>query len=111
MRVPNAVKNNISDFFYDKTFTVYSKEASVDDEGFVSNEAEATTETFEGNVAFDNLEQIREDYGIKEEVNIKISTHKDIGLGTVVGYNNVLYKIVGKIPSDSHIILLGQKWS
>lgn len=111
MEISDEFKNNISNFFYDKTFTVYSKEADVDEEGFVSNDVEATSETFKGNVAFDNLEQMREDYGIKEEVNIKISTHKDIALGTVIGYENALYKIVGKIPSDSHIILLGQKWS
>lgn len=105
------MKDNISNFFYDKTFTVYTVEDTVDSEGFVNKTMEATSETFNGNVAFDNLEQTRMDYGIEEEINIKISTHKDIGLGVFVGYNDVLYKIVGKIPSDSHNILLGKKWS
>lgn len=111
MKVSNAFKNNISSFFYDKTFTVYTDEDSVDDEGFVTKEAEATAEIFSGNVAFDNLEQTRLDYGIEEEISIKISTQEDIALGTIVKYDDVLYKIVGKVPSDSHNMLMGQKWS
>jgi hypothetical protein len=105
------MKQNISSYFYDKTLTEYSVEETVDDEGFVTGSGTATGDEFLGNVSFDNLEQVREAYGIDEKIDIRISTHEDKPLGTIVGYDGVLYKIVGKIPSDSHNLLLGTKWS
>lgn len=111
MKEIKGFKKNIAKHFYDKTITLYTNSDSTDSEGFVTKKATATANTFEGNVAFDNLEQARVDYGITEEVNIKISTHENTALGTIVKYNNVLYKIVGKIPSDSHNMLIGTKWS
>jgi hypothetical protein len=105
------MKQNISKHFYDKTLTEYSEEDTIDNEGFVTGEATSTENTFLGNVGFENLEQAREDYGIEERIDIKISTQEDKSLGSILGYDGVLYKIVKRIPSDSHNLLFGKKWS
>jgi tryptophanase len=105
------MKQNISNIFYDKEIAEYTISDSVDDEGYVTSSETSTGTTFKGNISFDNLEQVREKYGIDEDIDIRISTHEDKPLGTIVGYDNVLYKIVGRIPSDSHNLLLGTKWS
>ena len=64
-----------------------------------------------GNVSFNNLDAVREDFGIDEVIDITITTDIEVSLNTVVKYNNVLYKIIKAIPRDSHNFLIGTKWS
>lgn len=111
MNIPDGFKDNIAKHFFDKTITLYTTEETVDSEGWATMEETATATTVKGNVNFNNLEVVRQDYGIEEEIDITITLHDDIGVNTVVKYDDVLYKIVKAIPRDSHNLLVGKKWS
>jgi hypothetical protein len=111
MNIPDGFTKNIAKHFFDKTLTLYTTEESVDSEGWAVMEETATATTVKGNVSFDNLEVVRQDFGIDEEVDITVTLHDDIGVNTIVKYDDVLYKIVKAIPSDSHNLLVGTKWS
>jgi hypothetical protein len=97
--------------FYDKEVEVYSYENDVDEEGWARQEAEPTGNTFKANVWFDKLEELRQDYGISDEVDIAISTHEELLLGSIVGYKGRIYKVVKAMPFDSYYLLLGKEWS
>lgn len=109
MKLPDNFKTSIAEVFYDKEITKYSTTTEVDDEGWVNIEDTQGSETFMGNVRFDNLAHIQQDYGIEESIDIVVSTHEDVSNGEVIMYGNVLYKIVRSIPYDSHNMLFGQK--
>lgn len=111
MKLPSNFKDNIAKHFYDKEITLYATEDSVDEEGWAGVSETATQVKVMGNVNFNNLDAIREDYGIDERIDVTITVHEEIGLNTVVKYDDVLYKIVKAIPSDSHNLLVGTKWS
>lgn len=70
-----------------------------------------TTNTILGNVRFSNLEEIRENYGIRERIDIAITTDEEVDLGSIWEYRNKHYRIVQAIPNDSHNFLVGQIWS
>lgn len=110
MKLPSNFKHNIDKYFYDKDFDVYSSKEVVDDEGWGAVSEETIQGSFKGNVAFDNLAEIQQNYGIEEEIDITISTHEEVELGSLVGYDSVLYKIIRAIPLDSHNLLMGKKW-
>lgn len=110
MRLPNNFKSKIEETFYDKEITTYSVTSITDEEAWTRQE-ETETGTFEGNVRFDNLAQIQEDYGIKEAIDIAITTDEDVLLGSVLGYNGKKFKVISAIPYDSHNLILGSKWS
>lgn len=110
MKVPNGFINNIANYFYDKTFTVYTSSEVVDDEGWASINETATTNTFTGNINFDRLEEVQKEYGIDEEIDATISTHEDIENGTILKYDADIYKVIQAIPYDTHNILIIKKW-
>lgn len=111
MIIPNGFKNNIADFFYDKTLTIYTATEQVDEEGWAGKTAVASAETFTGNVSFSNLAQIQEEYGLEEEISIAITTDEDVELDTILGYGDNLYRVMKAIPRDSHNFILAQEWS
>lgn len=108
MKLPSNFETEIASAFYDKEITKYTSTVETDDEGWARVVESASSETFMGNVRFDNLAHIQEDYGIQEVVDIVISTHESIANGQLIEYDNVLYKIIRAIPYDSHIMLFGQ---
>lgn len=110
MRIPNSFKQKIADTFYDKDVVLYTTSEVVDDEGWARME-ESEVSSFVGNVRFDNLAQLQEDYGLKEVVDIAISTHEDIQVGSVLKYGDVLYKVNKAIPFDSHNLIVASIWS
>lgn len=111
MKIPNSFTKSIADTFYDKTLTYYSTEGIVDDDGWSRQSETATSNTFSGNVRFSNLAQLQEDYGIKEVIDIAVTTGDTVEVGSVVKYDDVLYKISKVIPFDSHNLLIGNIWS
>jgi hypothetical protein len=111
LKIPNSFTQVIADTFYDKILTLYTVEEIVDEEGWAKLEETATTTTFSGNVRFDNLAQLQEDYGIKDVIDIAVTTNDNVEVGSVVKYDNVLYKISKAIPFDSHKLLIGNIWS
>ena len=117
MIIPDSFKQSIANTFYDKEITKYTTEEVVDDEGWVGMEETVVSDsnyvsgTFMGNVRFDNLAQIQEDYGLKEVVDIVVTTDEDIDVNSIIGYENVLYRVNKAIPFDSHKLLIGNIWS
>jgi hypothetical protein len=56
------------------------------------------------------LEKLREDYGIKENIDIAITTDQNVAVDSILGYLGTQYKLVQAIPFDSHYLLIGKKW-
>jgi hypothetical protein len=104
MKIPNSFKQAIKEAFYDKEITPYVSTEVVDDEGFARKGYTTPGEVFNGNVSF-NMELVKKEYGIDEEVNIKISTDVDTE-AEILEYNGVKYEVVKKVVRDSHIIYL-----
>lgn len=110
MKIPSSFKNKIAETFYDKSIKVLNKTNGVDDEGWAGEETTTELETILGNVRFDNLAQVQEDYGLEENVDITVTTNSTVGLGEIIEYEGVEYKVINSIPYDSHNLLIGTKW-
>jgi hypothetical protein len=111
LRIPNSFKTKIADTFYDKEITLKSYSEVVDDEGWADAKASTEVKTFDGNVRFDNLAQIQEDFGLDEDVDIIITTDEELELGNVIEYGGIEYRVISAIPYDSHNLIAGMKWS
>ncbi len=110
MRIPNSFKTKISETFYDKNIKKLSKEVVTDDEGWTGDVSSTEISSFYGNVKFDNLAEIQEDYGIKENIDIVITTNEAVDLGDILEYEGIEYRVVNSIPYDSHNLIFGKKW-
>jgi len=111
MRIPSKFTQVIADTFFDKTIDLYSVGEITDKEGFTRRDVLLKTGDFTGNVYFTNLEEVRQDYGIEEQIDVVISTHEEIEAGVIVGYGGKDYRVVKAIPRDSHNLLIGRSWS
>lgn len=107
MKIPNGFTSTIADTFYDKEITPYVITTSTDDEGFTKTDFSTEGTSFMGNVSF-NMDRVKKDYGIDEDIDIKISTHEDVD--GILEYDSVKYEIVKKVVRDTHIIYLCKKW-
>jgi hypothetical protein len=110
LEISKGFKQNIAKYFFDKEIALYDSEVNTADDGWTSKSELEELSTFEGNVQFNNFELVRETYGISEDIDITISTHEDIEIGSIVGFNEVLYNIYKVLPHDSHNLLIGKKW-
>ena len=106
------MKNKIASAFYDKTINVMSNQTVVDAEGGVTNRGLAVVSNFNGNVSFSNCKSIQEEYGLDYEIDIAITSHVDtnVSINDIIQYNNVIYKVTDVLPSDSHILIVANKW-
>jgi hypothetical protein len=111
MNIPAGFKENIASHFYDKTLSLYTSADETADDGWTNRDAIEVEKTFNGNVQFNKLDLIKEQYGLDEDIDISITTSEEIGVGSIVGYNGVHYSIIRAIPNDSHNLLLGEIWS
>jgi len=113
LRITDDFKNKIAEAFYDKTITVHSQSSTVDDEGFVSVDSQSTSTEVSCNVRFNDLAKIQVDYGIKDKIDIAITTDPDaeIELNDVIEYESTTFKVVQAIPFDSHKLIIAKKWS
>lgn len=110
MRIPNKFKQVIKDTFYDKEVDLYNVTTEADSQGFVRNGEPATkTGSFLGNVSFDKLDLVQEEYGITEDVDMTISTDEDVSLNQILSYGGRFYKVIRAIENDSHNLLIAQK--
>ena len=105
--IDDSFKNAISSVFYDKEFIVCTIEELQEADGTAYKAFTVTETVFDGNIFFNNLEKIREDYGIKEEIDYVISTQYDIDTGSIFKYNNQYFNINKALPFDSHNLLVG----
>ncbi len=111
MRIPNSFKTKIKDTFYDKAVIVLDKTSSVDDEGWAGEESTTEVGTILGNVRFDRLAEVQEEYGIDEQVDFTMTTDEDVDTGTIVEYEGIEYRVINSVPYDSHNLVIGTKWT
>lgn len=111
MKIPQGFTKAIKDTFYDKELTEMAETTSENDFGERTVALTPTANTILGNVRFSNLEEIRENYGIRERIDIAITTDEEVDLGSIWEYRDRYYRIVQAIPNDSHNFLVGQIWS
>ena len=106
------MKSKIASAFYDKTINVMSKERVVDAEGGVRDKGLVIVSNFNGNVSFSNCKSIQEEYGLDYEIDIAITTHVDtnVSISDIIQYDSINYKVTDVLPSDSHILIVANKW-
>ena len=110
MNISDTFKDTIKEVFYDKEIDLYDVTADADDEGFQRKGEPATkTGSFYGNIQFDKLDQIAEEYGLDQEIHATITTDEVISLNQVIGYGGRFYTVIEAIQNDSHYFLIAQK--
>lgn len=110
MIIPTAFKDNIKSFFYDKNIVIYDYQTVKEADGFTRKDLVSRSGVVLGNVRFNNLENLQKEYGLKEAIDVSITTDTDILVGTIIGYEDQYYSIVKSIKNDSHFMLLGRVW-
>ena len=110
MFVNDYIKNAFSKAFYDKTFSVYKTITSVGTEGDVQTSLSSYAEYY-GNVQFNTNERVQKDYGIKENIDLVISTSPstDVSIKDYIKYNNEYFAVKHVLTFDSHINILCEK--
>lgn len=112
MKIPDTFKTTVASRFYDKEISVYEIEETVDAEGWASKSGSSiVSATFFGNTRFSNLEKVQMQYGIKEQIDIAITTNYNLANDSIIGYLDRQYKIFKVLPFDSHYLLIGREWS
>lgn len=107
-----SFKKVIKNVFYDKEIIKYSTPTSKEADGWTKKSGSTVTDgTFMANVHFDMKDKVQELYGIKDEIDIVISTDENVAGETVIGYNGIQYKVFRAIPNDTHYLLVAKKWS
>lgn len=111
MYIPNSFKKVIKNTFYDKKVEILSKESMLDAEGGFNMRGLDTINSFYGNVSFSNFKKLQEDYGLKYDINISITTDYDgLKINDLIRYKDKIYNITDLIESDSHILIVGALW-
>lgn len=112
MYIPKSMTKAIANTFYDKTVEILNKKTSIDAEGGVTSKGVMLKDTFNGNVSFSNCKKIQEEYGLDYSIDISITTYinVEINIGDLIKYNEVVYVVNDKLPSDSHILIVATKW-
>ncbi len=110
--LPHKFEDKIADTFYDKDINIISKNQTLDAEGGVVINDNGVSSTFKGNVRFNNLKTIQEEYGLDYQIDVAITTRKStlISLNDLIMYKNITYVVNDAIPFDSHILIVATKW-
>lgn len=106
------MKSKIASAFYDKQVSVMSNVTTTDAEGGVTNRGLAVVSNFNGNVSFSNCKSIQEEYGLDYEIDIAITTDTtcSVVINDIIQYDNITYKVTDVLKSDSHILIVANKW-
>ena len=107
MLLPTQFKAIISSTFYDKTFTVATREETVDAEGGVVITT-GTPRTLKGNVQYSLNERLREIYGITEQVDLAITTDQTVAKNDKLTYDGRDYVVTSFVKSDSHNLIVAR---
>jgi len=111
MKLTTGFKEKIAGTFYDKEVDLLSSVPVIESDGWTGKDDLVKTGSFFGNVRFSNLAKIQEDYGIKDEVNIAITTNAIVPLEQLIMFRGLIYKVNNVPQSDSHYLITAQKWS
>ena len=107
MLITPQFKAIISSTFYDKTFTVATREETVDAEGGVVITT-GTPRTLKGNVQYSLNERLREIYGITEQVDLAITTDQTVAKNDKLTYDGRDYVVTSFVKSDSHNLIVAR---
>lgn len=111
MKLPSEFKQIIADNFYDKEVSILKKETITDIEGGVTSKGYEVINTFKGNVNFSNCKQIQEEYGLDYNIDISITTNcESIVIDDIIKYQDMIYKVMDILSSDSHFQIVATKW-
>lgn len=110
MRIPQGFKDVIKNTFYDKVLTLYTTSTEVSDTGWVRQKANSGT-TFSGNIQFDKLDRVREEYGLDQSVSATLTTDQVLGEDQIIGYAGKAYKVIRSLKRDSHYFAVLKEWS
>lgn len=111
MEMTNDFINTISDAFYDKEITLYSQDRTKDASGFIVRDVSATETIIMANVIA-NREKIQEEYGIKERFDLSFTCKptEDVDVDSIISYLSDTYKVDKMIKSDSHKLVIANRW-
>ena len=107
MLITPQFKAIISKTFYDKTFTVATREETIDAEGGVVITS-GTPRTLKGNVQYSLNERLREIYGISEQVDLAITTDQTVDKDDKLTYESKDYIVTSFVKSDSHNLIVAR---
>ncbi len=112
MYIPKQFKKTIKRVFYDKKVEILEKKIIQDEEGGVISKGLELISFFYGNVNFANNKEIQEQYGLEFQVNVTITTETktNIKIDDIIRFQGRIFKVVEVLPSDSYLLILGQKW-
>lgn len=111
MKITDSFTEAIKNTFYDKELTLMVENTTTDSFGEPITTVTTGSTKITGNVRQSNLQEIREDYGIHEQIDIAITTNDDVEIGSILNYQNQDYRITSAREFDSHNLLVGQEWS
>lgn len=109
MNIPDSFKSAIKNTFFDKTIEKYSVLNTTDAEGSNYRSLGSLEGSFNGNVRYDRLEEVKKQYGIEEEVDAYITTDETVG-DAFLKYQSDYFEIIENVPFDSHNMLFVKKW-
>lgn len=109
MKIPESFITAIKKQFYDKEILFYEIEEVADENGYVKKALVGNGDSVLGNVRFGNLEEVKQDYGIMEDIELVITTDVSVS-GRVAKYRDRYYEVVKNIPFDSHNLIVCKKW-
>ena len=112
MLFPDSAKQAISKAFYDKEVAILEKTETIDDEGGAVKGGTTVKSTFTGNARFAELGALQTELGLVSQINIAITCATDtaVAVDDLLQYQGIKYVAKSVIPSDSHLLIVGERW-
>ena len=111
MYIPKTMTKAIAKNFYDKTVEVLQSNVITDTEGGIVYKGTATVDTYKGNVSFSNCKKRQEEYWLDYNIDISITTnYNKLKINDIIKYLGVVYNVSDVLPSDSHVLIVANKW-
>ena len=111
MKIPTSFTDKIKSTFYDKTINRHSVSSTKTDEGWTRDGSLTSNGSYKGNISFSKLDEVKEKYGLHEDVAAVVTTDADILNGDINSYNDIFYRVIKALPRDSHNMLILEEWS
>ena len=103
-------KKSIADIFYDKEVSVKSVQITTNIEGQKKKVLGSVSRTFFGNVQFSNRKMVCEEYGLREDFDLSITTDASVDLNDILNYQDVDYIVTDVLKFDTHNLIVAVKY-
>ena len=103
-------KKAVSDIFYDKEVGVKSVQITTNIEGQKKKTIGNVERTFYGNVQFSNRKMACEEYGLREDFDLSITTDASVDLNDILNYQDVDYIVTDVLKFDTHNLIVAVKY-